>query len=625
MIFLSESKPPAGSGTNSSGNEASSGKDNKTADDKVLNLSTKTSLTALASQLNLEDTGSDANSSMDISTLPNYYLGPLDLSSKSDTTGPSTGAKTVSNEVVDILDTELFKSWLFDTDLTPMDSVSQNTNTLNTPISDTKAQLGQGPKSSTDIPCDNVPQLSNVKLTTSENMSSSVTSTSGQGSDPSKCDSLPDLCKTFNIESILGAPTHSTANTVTTSTQSDGNVFTGGTADQQIANSVIKPLDPQAVLANAISRNDSSSVVSSSDSTADVNSSQVFLKSSDPMWSSKDINLVNNVKTSVASSHRETSAIETLLSLSGSVPCDQTGLQTTAQTGSTLLQPSSNLTFNQAYNQSGFKSVVQNDTNSHNASTCITQSGNSMYSQSGFQTISQIDLLMQNISGNLSSTSSALGSNFNQGLPGGSRVPVISGPLKPTHLSNQSAFRCINSFGDTQTSANPLKRSLSSSDQTYMYNPLTLPKSQKESYLRSFSTSSLSSWSDKQRLLSSSVVDQGASDAGLSSDGGPHQLPPKKQKRCFREGITCTNCEINISGEKSSKCPVGHTTCAKCLEERVKKVITGKAKVCSYTKFIRGGRLLCANINLNLYLIETPFNAFANRADSDQAAFVRAA
>ena len=598
MIFLSESKPPTGSGTNSSGNEASSGKDAKAADDKVLNLSTKTSLTALASQLNLEDTSSDANNSMDISTLPNYYLGPLDLSSKSDTTGPSTGAKTVSNEVVDILDTELFKSWLFDTDLSPMDSVSQNTNTLNTPISDTKAQLGQGPKSSTDTPCDNVPhldnvpQLDNVKLTASENMSSSVTSTSDQGSDPSKCDSLPDLCKTFNIESILGAPTHSTANTVTTSTQPDGNVFTRGTADQQIANSVIKPLDPQAVLANAISRNDSSSVVSSSDSTADINSSQVFLKSSDPMWSSKDINLVNNVKTSVAGSHRETSAIESLLSLSGNVPCDQTGLQTTAQTESTLLQPSSNLTFNQAYNQSGFKSVAQNDTNSHNASTCITQSGNSMYSQSGFQTISQIDLLMQNISGNQSSTSSSLGSSFNQGLPGGSRVPVISGPLKPTHLSNQSAFRCINSFGDTQTSANPLKRSLSSSDQTYMYNPLTLPKSQKESYLRSFSTSSLSSWSDKQRLLTSSVVDQGASDAGLSSDGGPHQLPPKKQRRCFREGITCTNCEINISGEKSSKCPVGHTTCAKCLEERVKKVITGKAKVRSCTKFM-GGPVMC--------------------------------
>ena len=32
-----------------------------------------------------------------------------------------------------------------------------------------------------------------------------------------------------------------------------------------------------------------------------------------------------------------------------------------------------------------------------------------------------------------------------------------------------------------------------------------------------------------------------------------------------------------------------------------------------------------SQINLTLYPIETPFNAFANRADSDQAALVRAA
>ena len=41
---------------------------------------------------------------------------------------------------------------------------------------------------------------------------------------------------------------------------------------------------------------------------------------------------------------------------------------------------------------------------------------------------------------------------------------------------------------------------------------------------------------------------------------------------------------------------------------------------------VPGGQEICLsqNFNLNLYLIETPFNAFANRVYSDQAALVRA-
>ena len=580
VIFLSETKAAAGAvtampETESSTTKTSSDKDSNNTETKALNLSSKSTLTALTSQLNLDDANADVNSSMDISTMCNYYLGPLDLSSKADTQGQASGSKGVNNEIVDILDSDLFKSFLFDTDIynnAHLDSSHTSTgNPLDATVKETKTQGPQGPQSLTSIQCDKVSGSGNEKQTNTG--SNNVSAASVQSPDASKCDSLPDLCsKTFNIESILGAPSHSTANTVATSSNSNGSTLTTGTTNSQISDSVIKPLDPQTLLANVISSNNSSSVVSLSNSTPGTNSSQIFLKSSDPMWSSKDDNLVHSVKASLSSFQMDTTSLMPSLSVAGSVTSDQTGLKTFSQTDSSPLNRSSVLqTINQSYSQSGFQTVSQFDT--HLQKISVSQSGNSVCSQTGFQTVSQLDSQMQIVTG--AQSNSLTGSSFSQGLPGGSQI--FSSPSLA--LSNQSAFRCISSLGDTQNSGNHLKRSLSSSDQTYMYNPLTLPKSQKESYMRSFSTSSLNLWSvDKQKQLASSAVDQGVVDASASSVGGPYQLPPKKQKRCFSE-VICTSCKISISGEKSSKCPVGHTTCAKCLEERVKKVLTGKAKV----------------------------------------------
>ena len=48
-------------------------------------------------------------------------------------------------------------------------------------------------------------------------------------------------------------------------------------------------------------------------------------------------------------------------------------------------------------------------------------------------------------------------------------------------------------------------------------------------------------------------------------------------------------------------------------------MLTNKPKVLSPLMFFKAGGLI------NPYLIETPFNIFANRADLDQAALVRAA
>ena len=42
-------------------------------------------------------------------------------------------------------------------------------------------------------------------------------------------------------------------------------------------------------------------------------------------------------------------------------------------------------------------------------------------------------------------------------------------------------------------------------------------------------------------------------------------------------------------------------------------------------KYLQSDKHLCHLFSLTIYLIETPFNTFANRADPDQAALVRAA
>lgn len=569
VIFLSETKPApvpdsAVRDTENTPTEASARQVGDTSDDQVLNLSSnsKGSLNSVTSQINPSDPNTDLNYNMDISSMCNYYLGPLDLSSKSDSQNQGgSSAKSGNNDIQD-----LFKSLLFDTDLynnSHLDSSSCTNNPVDATFKDNQTQ---GPQNLSNIPCDKVSGSDGDKKNdTGNNGGQSVT----QGSDPTKCVSLPDLCsKTFNIDSLLGITSHSTA----TSVQSDSTVATTSLTNFQGSGTIAKPPDPQTIASNATIVSSSNQVVINC--STNINSSQIFLKSTDPMWSSKDY-LVNKIKTSLPCYQMDTASQMPPYSQSGNVPTDNSALINVLLMGSNSAQASSvSQNINLPLQQSGFQSVPQ--INANLQQTSVSQSGN--FSQTGFQTIPQIDAQIQMSTGTQSSN--LTGSSLSQGLPGGAQL-LTSQSLS---LSNQSAFRCLNSSADLQNSGNPqLKRSVSS-DQTYMYNPLTLPKSQKESYLRSFSTSSLNSWSsDYYKRKFDSTQSMGAvaapntTDGSSASAGGPYQLPPKKRKRCFNE-MDCSNCKTNLSGEICCKCPNGHSTCAKCLEERVKKVLTGKAK-----------------------------------------------
>lgn len=514
--------------------EASAGQDSKPA-----NLSSKGSQDPVTSQLNLNDPSTDLNDNLD---LCNYLLGPLDLSSKSDPQNQNGGtAKTGNNDIQDIL-----KSLIFDTDLynnDHMDSSSYTSigNTAGATVKDDKDKL-QGSQTTSNIPCDKPDKTSNCDLDKQNDKGSSGSQSQTHGADPSKCVSLPELCsKPFTIDSLLGVSSHSNATSVTST-------GTDSTTSLQGSGLVSGLMDPLTLASNATVASSSYEAVTN----CSTNSSQIFLKSTDPMWSSKDDYLVNKIKISLPCYQVSDAASQMPYSQSGNAPSVQTGFQTISQIDANLQQ------------------------------TSVSQSGNALFSQTCFQTIPQIDAQKQMSAGTQSANLS--GSISNQGLLGGSQV--FTSPSLHVPLSNQSAFRYVSAAGDTQSSGNPqLKRSMSMSDQTYMYNPLTLPKSQKESYLRSFSTSSLNSWSlddnNKRKLDSmqpvSSVAPQNTIDSNSVASGGPYQLPPKKQKRCFSE-LTCSDCKINLSGEKCCKCPNGHATCAKCLEERVKKVLTGKAK-----------------------------------------------
>ncbi|XP_061178108.1 uncharacterized protein LOC133186799 [Saccostrea echinata] len=66
-----------------------------------------------------------------------------------------------------------------------------------------------------------------------------------------------------------------------------------------------------------------------------------------------------------------------------------------------------------------------------------------------------------------------------------------------------------------------------------------------------------------------------ASDPGFS----PVARPPSPQPSCSSWGSEkCTSCNISLLGFRISRCIQGHPTCAFCLEEQVKLVLTGKTK-----------------------------------------------
>lgn len=164
--------------------------------------------------------------------------------------------------------------------------------------------------------------------------------------------------------------------------------------------------------------------------------------------------------------------------------------------------------------------------------------------------------------------------NYVGGLPGGS-VLCIQTPL------NQQVGGSTGS--DNSASSNLLKRSLSLTDTNppYYYNSLTLQLSQQnQAFKRSLSTSSYASKSFGGGATCFDN-DQLPCPRTPSPQSSQH-LPPKKQKRYYSDAardLKCTNCEVNLNGDKSSCCPNGHSTCTKCLEERVKLVLTGRAKV----------------------------------------------
>ena len=133
------------------------------------------------------------------------------------------------------------------------------------------------------------------------------------------------------------------------------------------------------------------------------------------------------------------------------------------------------------------------------------------------------------------------------------------------------------------SSSNIIKRSLSMTDTSLpYYNSLTLPLSQNnKSYQRSVSYNSFGAFrsGSGSKCTGHEVISQ---PPRSPTPPNSHHLPPKKQKRCYSDAVSeskCTNCEVNLAGQKSSRCPNGHSSCTKCLEERVKLVLTGRAKV----------------------------------------------
>ena len=156
------------------------------------------------------------------------------------------------------------------------------------------------------------------------------------------------------------------------------------------------------------------------------------------------------------------------------------------------------------------------------------------------------------------------------------------------------------SMTSLKNTSNPLKRSLSTSDKTCMYNSLTLPLSmQNPSVKHSASMSNLLGVGNS--LTSPSISDVKPPRPPFFTDT-VIPLPPKKQKRCFSQEdprkVICTNCSNLLIGEEFSQCPNGHSTCSKCLKERVKLVLSGKEKVSMSSMFCHISFILIVKFHL---------------------------
>lgn len=555
VIFLSETKPAPQPDSENSTADASSRQTGDSVDrneNKPLNLSSDASLIPLTSAVVNTTTCTD-----DFTRMCDVPFSPLDLSAKSNSKVHFSSSD--GSTKCDMQDS-FFKLFPFDTDLynnSHLTSSSQRNNSPDAAVIDNKTQ---GPQSSSDVQCDKVSGTGSGR----DNRSTSDKSIMQTSSLLNTADQLSDInSKTFHIDSTLDIRTSSVSSTF-------GSATTTMTMDSSRNSQKLDASKPQP----------SSSVVTKADTSGDnvtssrnTDSSQKLLTSSNPLWSSQDDGIVNKIKLSLPCYLMDTT-LQSPSSLSGSNAKSRTDPCVTNVSSSwqhTLQQTSTECQMVMP----GSQNALQTPGNFQQASR--PQLMKSENSQSAFQTNPVLDSQMADNSS---------GSSLNQGLPGGSQN-FTAQTLIP---SNSSAFQCLDSLMDNHNSAKyQMKRSVSCTDQTFMYNPLTLPKSQKETYMRSFSSSSMISWSsddDKKRksdsLVSGSTAASSSTlDAGASTDDAPFQLPPKKQKRCFMDR-KCTVCMDDVGGENSCKCPNGHTTCAKCLEEKVKKILTGKAKVSYY-------------------------------------------
>ena len=221
----------------------------------------------------------------------------------------------------------------------------------------------------------------------------------------------------------------------------------------------------------------------------------------------------------------------------------------------------------------------------------------SVSNQQSLSTMSVSNPSVTNSVIDLQSNGQSASLNFDPSLSGQqvTSPQVTQAPQSTQSLSSNNAQAAV-------------KRSLSTSDRQN-YNP-SMPRN--NSYCRSLSTSGLGlnstrdqthnkfGWSGSRNSSSSSppsysILTYQSSDvqgqqhsADVYSLRSPspsfsYNLPPKKQRRCYgntSRNIVCTKCQTNISGKKKSNCPNGHSSCIPCLEDRVKLVLTGKAKVC---------------------------------------------
>ncbi|KAK3593994.1 hypothetical protein CHS0354_040740 [Potamilus streckersoni] len=204
------------------------------------------------------------------------------------------------------------------------------------------------------------------------------------------------------------------------------------------------------------------------------------------------------------------------------------------------------------------------------------------------------------------------------GLPGGSMFNLCS--ISPTSLSTQSAFtsHVCHSRSDSKSATNLNLQPVQSELSLSLSNPCKMDPSVSCSG-SGINTSAASASSLNNQVTSVCIKTENISPCitassskerslffstkhSLSPDytqtSKPNHLPPKKQKRCFSdlketmspsrtnmasgsrivEIAACAQCSVSLTYEKYSRCPNGHATCAKCLEEKAKLLLTGKTK-----------------------------------------------